>query len=102
MAGTAAAQPAATPPLPAAPQLPDAATLVFDAYEGFQCSEDCNFSAALKDSLYVGIGLYLVGTLDDIATAPGAARAANQRHRDIALAPMIRRDTSGLMLTGRF
>ena len=75
--------------------------LVFDTYVGLQCSEDCNFGPTLKGSLYVGIGLYLAGTLDDIATAGSAAQAATQR-RNVTLVPMIRRDASGLMLTGRF
>jgi len=49
-----------------------------------------------------GAGLYVGGTIDDIVTAPGAARRYNHRFENVAIVPMIRGDNSGFMITGRF
>jgi hypothetical protein len=49
-----------------------------------------------------GTGLYIGGTIDDIVTAPGKARRYNHRFQDVTVVPMIHRDNSGFMITGRF
>ena len=49
-----------------------------------------------------GAALYVAGTIDDIVTAPGSARRYNQRFQYLTVAPMIRPDAGGVMLTGRF
>jgi len=72
------------------------------AIPAFQCSEDCRQSKLIEGAALAGVGLYIAGTVDDIVTAPGAARAANQRRHSIALVPMVRRDRAGLLLSARF
>lgn len=70
----------------------------------FSCEDDCtssgtNLAAGL---LLAGAGLYIGGTIDDIITAPGEARRYNHRFQNVTIAPMIRSDSRGLMLTGQF
>jgi hypothetical protein len=68
------------------------------------CDGECSGSevdVALALAL-AGTGLYVGGTIDDIATAPGRARSYNHRFQNVAVVPMIRRDNSGFMITGRF
>jgi hypothetical protein len=66
------------------------------------CEDGCNHSGVLAGALLTGVGLMFAGTLDDIITAPGAARRYNERSGSFAVVPMVRRDASGVMLTGRF
>ena len=66
-----------------------------------ECEDEC--TPTLPEGMAVtGLVLYAVGTVDDIVTAPGEAQRYNHRFQNVAIVPMIRRDSSGLMLTGRF
>jgi len=79
-----------------------AATLLGFSLLLSQCEDECSnagFAAAL---MLGGAGLYLGGTIDDIATAPGKVRQYNQRFQNVVIAPMIRGDSSVLMIAGRF
>jgi len=44
----------------------------------------------------------LGGTVDDIVTAPRKARRYNERHRELAVVPVVHRDAGGVALVGRF
>ena len=52
--------------------------------------------------LLVGAGLYVAGTVDDIATAGAAARKYNSRFENVSLMPMLQHGGGGFSLTGRF
>lgn len=67
-----------------------------------QCEDECNNGTAIQGAVLLSLGLLIAGTIDDIVTAPGEARRYNQRFQNVSLVPMVRRDTGGLMLTGRF
>jgi hypothetical protein len=68
-----------------------------------QCDDECSDLAEVAGVLAVGgAGLYIGGTIDDIAAAPGKVLRYNQRFQSLAVAPMIRGDSSGLMIVGRF
>lgn len=65
--------------------------------------EPCDTSGA--DVLIVASFIaYAVGTVDDIVTAPGKARAYNRRNRSpgLAVMPIARRDSGGFALVGTF
>jgi hypothetical protein len=49
----------------------------------------------------IGAGLYVAGTIDDIVTAPGKARAYNHR-TEISVVPLVRKDSGGVAIVGRF
>lgn len=66
------------------------------------CEDDCHVAASTRAELYTGLGLYLAGTLYDIATAPGAARGAHEKSRGVAVVPMVQRGGGGALLSGRF
>jgi len=67
----------------------------------FEADEHCSSGAgpALIIAGFIG---YLGGTLDDIITAPRKARAYNQRHRELAIVPVVHSNTGGISLVGRF
>jgi hypothetical protein len=75
--------------------------LMFGTILVLGCEDECS-SWPLEGALLLGTGLYVAGTIDDVATAPGAARRYNQRFSGLAIAPMIRRDAAGVMLGARF
>ncbi|HEY6177724.1 MAG TPA: hypothetical protein VIX73_24875 [Kofleriaceae bacterium] len=78
-----------------------AGVMVAVAIPAISCVDECSPSRLLEAAFYTGLGVYIVGTLDDIVSAPNAARDA-QSQRSVALAPMIRRGGSGLVLTAQF
>lgn len=67
-------------------------------FSGDQCHES-GIGPAL---LIAGAGLYLGGTIDDIVTAPGTARRYNHRFENISIVPVLRRDSDGVAVMGRF
>lgn len=67
-----------------------------------QCDDECSNAGLAAALMLGGAGLYVGGTIDDIAAAPGKVRRYNQRFQDVAVVPMIRGDSSGLMIAGRF
>jgi hypothetical protein len=50
----------------------------------------------------VGAGLFVAGTIDDIATAPGRVRKHNARLSGLAVAPVLTQHSAGFALGGRF
>jgi len=69
----------------------------------FESEPGCNSDAG--DALLIaGLVGYLGGTLDDIVTAPGKARAYNERARgrNVALIPLAHRDAAGVAFAGSF
>jgi len=52
--------------------------------------------------MLAGVGLYIGGTLDDIATAPRAVRDYNSRFENVQLVPVINQNGGGMSLVGRF
>jgi hypothetical protein len=71
------------------------------AYVANVCEDECN-AAPAQGILLVGAGLYLAGTIESIATAPGAARRYNHRFQNVAIVPMLRRGSDGIAIAGRF
>lgn len=69
------------------------------------CEEDCpaGYSAVLALLLFGGAGLHIAGTIDDVVTAPRAARRYNAQH-DRILVPVVNPATGsfGLAFSGRF
>ncbi|HEU0037135.1 MAG TPA: hypothetical protein VFQ53_41280 [Kofleriaceae bacterium] len=63
--------------------------------------EECHESAAPAVLLIAGAGLYIAGTIDDIATAPGEARQYNRDH-SLALVPTVTGHSGGLTVVGSF
>jgi hypothetical protein len=76
---------------------------------------DCGFEGSCSDGeespaaivMVLGAGAYVGGTIYDIATAPGSARAYNARLRERAangwaLAPVVTGDRAGFVLSTRF
>jgi hypothetical protein len=49
-----------------------------------------------------GVGLFIAGTIDDIATAPGRVRKRNARLAGLAVAPVVTQHSAGFALGGRF
>ena len=68
--------------------------------------DDCgdNFRTTKGTALMAaGAALFLGGTVDDIITAPGAARRRNERARaTLTLAPLVHHHGGGLALAGTF
>ncbi len=69
-----------------------------DAFDEQNNSDDTTAGGLLL----VGAGLYIAGTVDDIATASSAARKYNSRFQDITLAPTANPHGGGFALLGRF
>jgi hypothetical protein len=65
-------------------------------------SGKCEESAAFPILLIGGAALYVGGTIDDIATAPSKVRRYNHRFQNVAIVPVIRGDSSGFAIAGRF
>lgn len=82
-------------------RLVGAGVMIAAAIPALSCEDECSPGGPLQVVFYTGIGLYLFGTLDDIFTVPSTARPAPS-HRSVALAPMIHRGGSGLVLTAQF
>lgn len=61
-----------------------------------------NNDEAAGTVLLLAAGLYVAGTVDDIATATSTARAYNTRFQDVAILPSITQHGGGVSLTGRF
>jgi len=69
------------------------------------CEEDCGggFSAVVALLLFGGAGLHIAGTIDDVVTAPRAARRYNAERNRIVV-PVVNPATGafGLALSGQF
>jgi hypothetical protein len=69
------------------------------------CQEDCpdGYSAVLALLLFGGAGLHIAGTIDDVVTAPRAARRYNAQH-ERTVVPVVDPATGsfGLAVSGRF
>jgi len=70
------------------------------AIDSIDSETDNGDGAALM--LLAGAGLFVAGTVDDIATAPSAAREYNHRFEDVQLVPMMNAHGAGVGLVGRF
>jgi hypothetical protein len=66
-------------------------------------SEDnTNNDGTIGALLLIGAGLYVAGTVDDIAMAPTAARRHNTRFANVTIVPQITQRGGGFSLVGRF
>jgi hypothetical protein len=63
---------------------------------------ECHESGLAPVLLIAGAGLYIGGTIDDIATAPGKARRYNHRFENVSVVPVVRHDSGGFAVMGRF
>lgn len=83
------------------------------AFAGFAVALDaCPILGDHCDSSPLGVGLlvvgsaaYVAGSVDDIVTAPAAARRYNREHSgvvDVAIAPVVTPHQAGLSVSGRF
>jgi hypothetical protein len=63
------------------------------------CEEECGdgYSAALALLLYGGTAMFIAGTIDDVATAPRAARSYNANRRRV-IVPVVNLDTGSFSL----
>lgn len=66
------------------------------------CAADCSDNAGAHVLALAGIGMFIGGTLDDLGTTGSAVRRHNQGVQNLAIAPVIHHDSSGLAITGRF
>jgi len=65
--------------------------------------DECRESGFAPVLMVAGAGLFIGGTIDDIATAPGRARRYNQGLlSDVTVMPVLSRDVGGMAMTGRF
>lgn len=76
-------------------------TGTFRDCEPFVSGQTCDTRPALT-LMIIGGGLVLIGTIDDIVTAPLRVRRQNRERAGVAIAPIVTRDTAGLALGGRF
>lgn len=51
--------------------------------------------------VFLGAGMFVAGTVDDIITAPRRVQRLNQAH-NVAIAPIVTQHSAGLALGGRF
>ncbi|MEZ4398401.1 MAG: hypothetical protein R3B06_00175 [Kofleriaceae bacterium] len=65
-----------------------------------EAGRSCN--AGLQVTADVAVAVVLGATIYDIAKAPRLVRSYNRRRRAIAVAPLVRTDGGGLVLTGQF
>lgn len=63
--------------------------------------EPCDGTEGVLIAL-AGMGMYIAGVVDDIATAPRRVRERNARASSIAVAPMVTGRSAGLAIGGRF
>ena len=52
--------------------------------------------------LLIAAGMYIAGTVDDIAMAPTAARRYNARFENVAIVPQLNAHGGGVAVLGRF
>jgi hypothetical protein len=64
------------------------------------CHDENDDLAAI--ALLGGLGLYIAGTITDIATAPSAARRHNRERHALTVAPLVQAHGGGLMIGGAF
>jgi hypothetical protein len=63
----------------------------------------CHDTTVGETLMLVGAGAYVVGTIDDIVTAPGAAYRANRALiQDVAIVPTLTPHQAGFAVSGRF
>ncbi|MBA2542091.1 MAG: hypothetical protein H0V17_20795 [Deltaproteobacteria bacterium] len=65
---------------------------------GFEGGEDRKVDVILV----ISAGLFVAGTIDDIATAPFAARKYNARFENVTVVPTANEHGGGVSLIGRF
>ncbi len=68
----------------------------------FSTEEECHESKVAPVLVIAGIGLFVGGTIDDIATAPRAARRYNHRFDNVSIVPVVKHDSGGVAVMGRF
>lgn len=72
------------------------------AYAAMACDPDCA-RPWVADGLYVlGALAIAAGTIDDIARQPALVRRHNRRIRELALAPLLTGDATGVAVSGSF
>jgi hypothetical protein len=64
--------------------------------------DHCEDSGGPKLLALGALGLWIGGTIDDIATAPGRVRDHNRRVTGLSIVPMVRSDGGSVALAGRF
>ncbi|MBA2542090.1 MAG: hypothetical protein H0V17_20790 [Deltaproteobacteria bacterium] len=79
-----------------------AATIAFGMALDDLFEEDQDGEGTIAALLLVGAGLYVAGTVDDIATASGAARKYNTRFENVTVVPTANAHGGGVSLIGRF
>jgi hypothetical protein len=81
------------------PRVLGTAAIAFGIALGSGCEGECN---AVDRIVMSGLALILIGTADDIVTAPLRVRAHNRRLQGVSLAPMVAPRSAGVALGGRF
>lgn len=76
------------------------AMLYLSVLAEIQCHDDASCGDG-DGELGLAIGAFALGTIVDIVTAPGAARAAN-RERGLSITPTLGAGRAGVALTGSF
>lgn len=66
------------------------------------CDGGCSTTDDAELRLWAGFGLFIAGTIYDIATSGSAARAHNERLRKMMVAPTVQPGGGGLALVGQF
>jgi len=66
------------------------------------CDEGCEPTNAQRAIGLTSLGLYLAGTIVDIATAPAAARRHNRAVREVTIGPALHRGGAGVSIAGWF
>lgn len=78
------------------------ATIAFSLVIDDIFSEDTDDEGTASMLLLLGAGAYVVGTVDDIATASSSARAYNTRIENLTVVPTLNAHGGGLAIGGRF
>lgn len=68
----------------------------------FASEDECHDSGGPAILAVGALGLWIGGTIDDIATAPGRVRAHNRRVSGLAIVPVVKSDGGSVALTGQF
>jgi hypothetical protein len=72
------------------------------ALDDLLAENDDGDEGAAAGLMLVGAGLYIGGTIDDIATAGSAARKYNSRFESVGVVPTLNAHGGGVSLAGRF
>ena len=79
-----------------------AATIAFGMALDNLFEEQQDDESTIAALLLAGAGLYVAGTVDDIATASGSARQYNSRFENVTVVPTANAHGGGVSLIGRF